>query len=124
MGENVQHLSIEELKEQAAAAGLEDDFYFRSTFERYQTQLYVLSELRKTIMEEGMLVTKEYVKGRGNVYTNPAVTEYNRTADSANKTVATLIRIIKSFGNEDKADETDPLLAALSGAATMSGDDE
>ena len=110
-----QPYDAEELQRMAAAAGLEDDFYFRSTFERYQTQLYVLSQLRETIMEEGMLVTKEYVKGRGNVYTNPAVTEYNRTADSANKTVATLIRIIKAFGSEDKVDENDPLLAALSG---------
>lgn len=110
-----QPYDADELEQMAAAAGLEDDFYFRSTFERYQTQLYVLDELRKTIEEEGMLVTKEYVKGRGNVYTNPAVTEYNRTADSANKTVATLIRIIKAFGSEDKVDEADPLLAALSG---------
>lgn len=105
---------ISEIEAMAAAAGLEDDFYFRTTFERYQTQLYILSELKKTIMEDGLLVEKEYVKGRQNVYSHPAVADYNRTTDSANKTVSTLIRIIKAFGNTEK-EESDPLMVAING---------
>jgi hypothetical protein len=72
-----------------------------------------LDELKKAIEEEGMLVSKEYVKGRKNLYTNPAVSDYNRTTDSANKTVSTLMRIIKSFGDGGKTEEIDPLMEIL-----------
>jgi hypothetical protein len=77
-------------------------------------QLNILNDLEKTIQEDGSLVTKEYVKGRGNLYTHPAITEYNKTSTSANQTVATLIKIIKSLRNDDGDDEgEDELLQAL-----------
>ena len=34
---------------------------------------------------------------RKNLYSNPAVSEYNRTTDSANKTVATLIEYLETL---------------------------
>jgi hypothetical protein len=95
--------------------GVGDNYFFVTTFERYQTQLLILDELKKAIEEEGMLVSKEYVKGRKNLYTNPAVSDYNRTTDSANKTVSTLMRIIKSFGVEDDGEDRDPLMELLNG---------
>ena len=66
---------------------------------------------------DDLLVRKEYVKGRGNVYANPAVAEYNKTTDSANKTVATLMKILKNFNvpANDKEDESDPLMRILNG---------
>ena len=66
--------------------------------------------------KDGMLVKKEYVKGRKNLYSNPAVNAYNRTADSANKTVQTLMRIIKDFnGSAAKEKVKDPLLELING---------
>jgi hypothetical protein len=66
--------------------------------------------------KDGMLVSKEYVKGRGNLYSSPAVTEYNRTTDSANKTVSTLMRILKNFGASSTDDKGgDPLLTIING---------
>lgn len=94
--------------------GVEQNFFFITTFKRYQVQISILNELEKKINEEGTLVTKEYVKGRGNVYTHPAIGEYNKTSTSANQTVATLIKIIKSLRNdEDANDGEDELLTAL-----------
>ena len=94
--------------------GVEQNFFFITTFKRYQVQIKILYELEKKINEDGMLVTKEYVKGRGNVYTHPAIGEYNKTSTSANQTVATLIKIIKSLRNdEDGGDGDDELLNAL-----------
>ena len=86
--------------------GVEQNFFFITTFKRYQVQINILNELEKKINEDGTLVTKEYVKGRGNVYTHPAIGEYNKTATSANQTVATLIKIIKD-------EQQDELLTAL-----------
>lgn len=98
--------------------GVQSNYFFVTTFNRYQMQLKILAELEKSINEDGLLVSKEYVKGRKNLYSSPAVNEYNRTTDSANKTVATLMRIIKSFNVEEKSEEIDPLLEIINGGGT------
>jgi len=97
--------------------GVEQNFFFLTTFKRYQIQISILTDLEKKIKEDGTLVTKEYVKGRQNVYSHPAITEYNKTTDSANRTVTTLIKIIKSMRNGDSEYEEgeDPLLKVLRG---------
>ena len=109
----------EEIIRIAEENGVQGNYFFLTTFERYQTQIEVLKKLKAEIETGGVLVTKQYVKGRENVYTSPAVADYNRTADSANKTLSTLLKIIKSFNVEESTEETDPLLLAING-----GDDE
>lgn len=106
----------------AEAKGVQTNFFFITTFKRYQVQLSILNELEQSIKDEDMLVKKEYVKGRKNLYSNPAIAEYNRTTDSANKTVACLMKIIHNFSKEEEADtsEDDPLLKVING----SDDDE
>lgn len=99
----------------AEESGVQSNFFFLTTFKRYQVQLNILNELEQTMKDEGMLVSKEYVKGRKNLYSNPAVAEYNKTTDSANKTVATLMRIIKSFNVEETSEEVDPLMNIING---------
>lgn len=99
----------------AEESGLQSNYFFVTTFERYQVQLQILDELKQAIDSEGMLVSKEYVKGRSNIYSNPAVTDFNRTTDSANKTVATLLRILKSFDADLSQEESDPLLDIING---------
>lgn len=102
----------------AEESGLTSNYFFSTTFERYQMQLQILEKLKASIEDEGMLVEKEYVKGRKNLYTNPAVSDYNRTTDSANKTVATLIRILKNFDADMSPEESDPLLDIINGGET------
>ena len=89
-----------EILERAEAKGVQTNFFFRTTFKRYQVQMQTLTELEKAIDEYGATVTKEYVKGRQNLVVNPAITEYNKTATAANGTVATLIKIVESFQEE------------------------
>ncbi|WP_304068707.1 hypothetical protein [Megamonas hypermegale] len=104
----------------AEESGVQSNFFFLTTFKRYQVQLNILTQLEKKMKEDGMVVTKEYVKGRKNVYSNPAVAEYNRTTDSANKTVSTLMRIIRNFNVGDgEEEEVDPLMRIING-----GDDD
>jgi tRNA(Phe) wybutosine-synthesizing methylase Tyw3 len=105
----------DEILRLAEDSGLQSNYFFVTTFQRYQVQLQILEELEKTIKEEGMLVSKEYVKGRANLYTNPAVSDFNRTTDSANKTVATLLRILKNFEAEQSAEESDTLMDIING---------
>lgn len=93
----------------------DDNYFFTTTFERYCVQNEILENLKSAVESDGMFVKKEYVKGRENVYTHPAITDYNRTTDSANKTVGTLMRIIKIFGDKQNRDTKDPLLELISG---------
>ena len=78
----------------AQKSGAEQNFLFVTTFKRYQVQLKILSNLEREISEGDPIVTKEYVKGRQNIYSNPAISSYNKTADSANRTATTLMKII------------------------------
>ena len=93
-----------ELVELAMQANVEQNFFFVTTFKRYQVQIKTLAELEKVINEQSTLVTKEYVKGRGNVYTHPAITEYNKTSQAANHTVQTLLKIITTLSEHSIAD--------------------
>lgn len=114
--EKIKKLTLEEraaeIKRIAEESGLEDDFYFLTTFDRYETQIKILAELKKTIEAEDTLIEKEYVKGRKNLYTHPAISEYNRTTDSANKTVTCLLKILEARKQGEKEEE-DPLLKIM-----------
>lgn len=90
----------EEILNKAQEKGVQSNFFFVTTFKRYQVQMKIMEELEKEISGIGATVKKEYVKGRTNVYTNPAITEYNKTATAANGTVSTLINILKSLTDE------------------------
>lgn len=85
----------------ASEHGVEQNFFFITTFKRYQVQIQILADLEKTIKAEGNTVTKEYVKGRKNVYTHPAIAEYNKTSTAANQTVQTLMKIVTTMRNDD-----------------------
>lgn len=90
----------QEVLAKAEEKGVQTNFFFVTTFKRYQVQMQILNDLEKEIKELGATVQKEYVKGRKNVYTNPRITEYNKTATACNGTVATLINIVKSLSEE------------------------
>lgn len=101
----------QEILKIAEKHGVEQNFFFITTFKRYQVQISILNDLEKTIKTESTLVTKEYVKGRKNIYTHPAITEYNKTATAANQTVQTLVKIITTL--RDGVDEDNELLEFL-----------
>ena len=92
----------DQLLEKAQERGVSSNFFFVTTFKRYQVQMQTLASLEEAINKHGTTVTKEYVKGRQNLVVNPAITEYNKTATAANGTVATLIKIVQSFSEEEE----------------------
>ena len=102
----------DEILEQAEKRGVSGNFFFVTTFKRYQVQMKILSDLERAINEYGMTVTKEYVKGRQNLVANPAITEYNKTATAANGTVATMLKIISENKVEEGEDRLDAFLNA------------
>lgn len=99
-------LSLQEqadkILEKAEERGVSSNFFFVTTFKRYQVQMKILNDLERAIAEYGATVTKEYVKGRQNLVANPAIVEYNKTATAANGTVGTLINIVKTMSDEPR----------------------
>lgn len=92
----------------AQEKGIEHAFMFTSTFRRYVELLAHMSELQKSIKEDGCIVTKEYVKGRQNVYVHPAINAYNATAAQANNTANLLMRfIVQPLSDSDNKDDFD-----------------
>lgn len=95
----------------AKECGVDDNPLFVSTYERYLMQIEVLKKLSVSINEGDIFVQKEYSKGALNTYINPAVPEFNKTADAANKTAATMVRIISTLGvKAEKKDALDDFL--------------
>ena len=89
-----------EILRRATEKGVSGNFFFVTTFKRYQVQMQSLTDLEKEIKSTGTTITKTYVKGRENLCTNPAIAEYNKTSTAANSTVATLIQIIEKLSEE------------------------
>lgn len=116
-------LSIEEqaqkIMDLANKAGVDKNFFFLTTFERYLTLLKILEELKESVENDGTMVTKEYVKGRKNIYTNPALKEYTNTTTIANRTVECLMRIVKGFNAA--GEETDELMNVINGSEDGGG---
>ena len=113
----------EEIKKLAEESGVQTNFFFITTFDRYLSQLAILEELKASIEDNKSLVKQTYVKGRSNVVLNPAIRAYNSTTDSAHKTVACLMRIINGF-KDDGAESVDPLLNIINGGDDNDADDE
>ena len=104
-----------ELLKMAEEKGLACNYLFMTTFDRYQRQIDVLKQLGKELDETDMVVSKSYIKGEKNLYSNPALVSYNRTTDSANKTAATLMRILRSFDGDEASGEDDQLMSVING---------
>lgn len=108
----------QEIMRLAKDSGVQSNFLFKTVFKRYLVQLHNLENLENAISQDNrQTVTKEYVKGRENVVIHPLITQYDRTTDSANKTVSTLLRIIRTFsvGEGQDLDRKDDLMAAING---------
>lgn len=86
-----------QLVKMAKEGGVEQNYFFQTTFDRYKVQLETLDRLKAEIENNDVMMSKEYVKGRQNMVVNPAISEYNKSCTAANQTATTLIRIIKEF---------------------------
>lgn len=95
--------------------GVQGNFLFATTFDRYLFLIDTLEELKEKIKEEGLTVEKAYIKGEKNSYSSPNVKNYNATCNLANQTVQTLMKVIRNFNVEESKKELDPLMKMING---------
>lgn len=102
--------AAKKILEIAGEYGMTDDYLFRTTFERYEQLNKIMQKLQDVINQEDTLIEKEYVKGRKNTYTHPAIAEYTKTAATANQTAQTLVRIISAMRPKEASAAGEELL--------------
>ena len=78
-----------------------DNTLFLAAANQYSVQQNVINMIKTQLDDDGSAVsTKEYVKGRENVYANPLIKELPKHSDSANKTLQTMLDIITKLGHK------------------------
>jgi tRNA nucleotidyltransferase/poly(A) polymerase len=91
----------EEIMKTAKDYGLEQNFFFTTTFEKYLTQLEILEKIKSELPQDD----EEFTKAM----------QYTKIVDSSNKTLSSLIRLITTMRNGRGKRTSDPLLDFLSG---------
>ena len=92
---------LSELKKMAARYCVDDNAMFLAAANQYALQQRVIDNIKAALdAEDSLMSTKEYVKGRENIYAHPLVKELPKHADSANRTAQTMLNIIETLGHE------------------------
>ena len=104
---------LTELMRMANNYGVDDNALFVSTLDTYMVQKKAIERIKAAMDDDDITTTKEYVKGRENVYLHPAIKELPRHADALNKTTTQILDIIKTLGQPPK--NKDELMDFLKG---------
>lgn len=94
-----------ELRMLARAYGLEENPLLISQIEMYAVQQRVISMIREELNNSDAAVSKEYVKGRENLYAHPLIKELPKHADSATRTADGIVKLIKELGTKGGDDD-------------------
>lgn len=81
---------------------------YKAAAQTYAEEAELIAKMRTQLEEDGMTVTKEYVKGRENVCVHPLIQEIPKHVDCANRTLGILGEIIVKRGKK-KPEEADGL---------------
>ena len=90
-----------DLDAMAARYGVADNPLFIEALERYKKQTRLIGKMiREVNKAEDLIVSKEYVKGRENIVLHPLAKELPNHINAANKSLDTLVNLIKTLGHE------------------------
>lgn len=95
------------IKAEAEELGFGNDDSFNTVYRMLEVQIDMLDNLEKSYKEDGATITKEYVKGRENIYVHPAIDKYTKTSDSALNKILKLKEMIGKNNNTDIPDIDD-----------------
>lgn len=97
---NIQELA-KGILEEAKERGFGDDPSFLTSYKMIEVQVDMLDNLEKSFKEDGATITKEYVKGRENIYVHPAIDKYTKISDSCFNKILKLKEMIDKSVVED-----------------------
>ena len=103
---NDNYFDLKAILSLAKDKGVSEDALFIQTLRNYETLQLAIAKIDEILKSDEVLVSKEYVKGRENIYLHPAVKELSKLTDSSNKTLDKLLLII----DKNEANPSDELL--------------
>lgn len=95
-----------QLIKMAKEYGVDKNALFLSAAKQYDVQMRMIEQIESILNDGELLVSKEYVKSRENVYSHPLVKELPKHADSANRTLNTMLDIIVKLGSKQEVVKT------------------
>ena len=109
-GKTREESNIDKLRELASQTGCDSNPLFATALDQYVVQLRVIDLIRHELDNADLAVSKEYVKGRENLYAHPLVKELPKHSDSATKTAAFLWNMIRDSMPRQGSDQFDDCL--------------
>ena len=86
--------------------GVADNALFLQTLKNYETIQRSIEGIDQIVNQNDELtISKEYVKGRENLYLHPAIKELPKQIDASNKTLDKMLDIIEKLGTPRQTDE-------------------
>lgn len=98
-------IAADDFVRMAEGYGIGDNPLVLAAIEQYDIQRRVIQVMKDTLNEADPAISKEYVKGRENLYAHPLIKELPKHADSATKTADSIVRMIKELGNKGGDDD-------------------
>lgn len=95
------YFDVKQVIQMAADYGVADNPLFVQTLKNYETVQKAIEMTNEILNSDDMTISKEYVKGRENLYMHPAIKELPKQIDVANKTVDKLLDIIERLGKKN-----------------------
>lgn len=86
--------------------GVANNALFLQTLKNYETIQRSIEGIDEIVNQNADLtISKEYVKGRENLYLHPAIKELPKQIDASNKTLDKMLDIIEKLGVKKAEDE-------------------
>ena len=96
----------EAIMEMAVEYGVSENALFLQTLKNYETIQKSIEGIDQIVNQnDDLTISKEYVKGRENLYLHPAIKELPKQIDASNKTLDKLLDIIEKLGVNTNNDE-------------------
>lgn len=109
-GKTKEESNIDKLRTLAKQVGCDTNPLFATALDQYIVQLRVINLIRAELDNADLAVSKEYVRGRENLYAHPLVKELPKHSDSATKTAAFLWNMIRDSMPKQGVDQFDDFL--------------
>lgn len=100
------YFNKESILQMAEQYGVADNALFVQTLKNYETIQKSIEGIDQIVNQsQDLTISKEYVKGRENLYLHPAIKELPKQIDASNKTLDKMLDIIEKLGTPKQTDE-------------------
>lgn len=86
------------LFEMVQGLSIGDRMLFDELFDVFETHVGICKQLKEEVKNDGVIIEKEYVKGRPTIVAHPAITNYNASSKALNSTASQLSKLFDKLG--------------------------